>query len=177
MEDNKSDKTGAGDVVVVADASAAAVVEPTAEELHIQGLTAKLQKAEEDRDNYKKVALKRLGKLPGDAQFLSEEEENGQLSVAEQVKKALLDKEIADIKRQSDEETRKILRENSELKLALKNRPGSATIGSDSSSSTTVKDNVFSEAQLVELRRRATTLKLDPEKFIESMKNNIARRA
>lgn len=148
---------------------------PTAEELELIALRERAEKAEADRDNYKNVALKRLGKLPGDAQFLSEEEENGQLTVSEQVKKALLDKEIADIRRAEDNRTKQILRENAELKLALKNRPG-APLGGDSGASAEVKDNILSVEQIETLKKRALQLRVDPEKFIESAKRNLSKK-
>lgn len=125
----------------------------------------------EERDNYKNVALKRLGKLPGDASFLG----NDELSVEEQVRIALLDREIAKNKEAEALETKRILRENSELKLALKNQPGKSLGGGSSSAGVEVKDNVFSEAQLAELTARAIRLKADPVKFIENMKANLSR--
>jgi hypothetical protein len=122
----------------------------------------KISKLEEERDNYKAVALKRLGKLPGDAEFLGGDD-GKEMSVAEQIRIALLDKEIESEKKAKDEETKRLVRENSELKLALKNRPNQS------------KDNVFSAAQLEDLRQRAIRLKADPEKFIENAKKNLAK--
>src|SRR5574343_618290 len=108
---------------------------------------AKIAKLEEERDNYKAVALKRLGKLPGDAEFLADgDEEKKELPVSEQVRLALLDKEIEAEKKAKDDDFKRIVRENSELKLALKNRP-ETSLGGDNSSGGEVKDNVFSESQ------------------------------
>ena len=136
----------------------------------------KLAKAETDRDNYKAVALKRLGKLPGDAEFL-DKGEGGELSVAEQVRLALLDREVEEARKEEKVATEKLIRRNAELELALKNQPGSSLGGSGSGSDPEVKDNMFSEAQLAFFRERAEKLKEDPEKFIERMKaNTIANR-
>jgi len=132
----------------------------------------KLAKAETDRDNYKAVALKRLGKLPGDAEFL-DKEGDGELSVAEQVRIALLDREVEEAKKEEKVATDKLIRRNAELELALKNQPGASLGGSGSGTGPEVKDNVFSEAQLVALRQRAEKLKTDPEKFIEAAKANF----
>ena len=143
-------------------------VDPIAEKDRvIEGLT-------KERDNYKAVALKRLGKLPGDADFLGDAE----LSVAEQVKLALLDKEIETQNRLKEDETKKIIKENAELKLALKNRPETSIGGGDGGSGgVDVKDNVFSNEQLVVLRDKAVKLKVDPDKFIANAKKNfLARR-
>ena len=164
----------------MADEKGAEVVTPAADapvEKDVLTLTQeKLAKAEEERDNYKAVALKRLGKLPGDAEFL-DKDGNGELSVAEQVRLALLDREVEQARKEEKAASDKIIRENAELRLALKNQPGASLGGSGSGASTEVKDNVFSEAQLVELRKRAERLKTDPEKFIENAKTTfLARR-
>lgn len=128
-----------------------------------------------ERDNYKTVALKRLGKLDGDADFMGVDKESG-LTVEEQVKKTLLDREIVKIEQEKTAESKRIIKENAELRLALKNRPGQS-IGGDSGGATIeVKDNVFSDAQLGELRKKAERLKADPEKFIENAKKNLLAR-
>lgn len=134
----------------------------------------KLAKAESDRDNYKEVALKRLGKLPGDAEFLQTQEK--EMSVAEQVKLALLDNEVEKANKAKDIEIERIRKENVELRLAAKNKPGSS-IGGSSGGGAEVKDNVFSEQQLIALRARATKLGIDPEKYITTAKANLAKRS
>ncbi len=131
-----------------------------------------LAKAQEERDNYKNVALKRLGKLPGDAEFL-DKDGKGELSVEEQVRIALLDREVESANKVKDTAEAKLIKENSELRLALKNQPGSALGGGGAGADLAVNDSVFSEAQLVDLRARAVRLKADPEKFIENAKKNI----
>lgn len=135
----------------------------------------KLAKAEEERDNYKAVALKRLGKLPGDAEFL-DKEGNGELTIAEQVRIALLDREVDATKKEREAAEAKLIKENSELRLALKNQPGKIVSGGSSEGGPEVKDNVFSEAQLANLRDRAKRLNADPEKFIENAKNTLLAR-
>lgn len=137
-------------------------------------LQEKLAKAEEDRDNYKAVALKRLGKLPGDDSFASKDGE--ELSVAEQVRIALLDREVEDVRKAEKAENARLIRENSELRLAAKNRPGSSGIGGDSGSSSSVKDSTFSESQIATLTAKALRLKTDPIKFIQNAKDNLTKR-
>lgn len=141
-------------------------------------LTAKddeIAKLKEERDNYKTVALKRLGKLPGDAGFLETADEKTGLTVEEQVRKVLLDREIAKAETDKDTERVKLARENAELRLALKNQPG-ASIGGGTGDTTEVKDNVFSSTQIEELKKRALRLGADPEKFIENAKQNFLKR-
>lgn len=134
-----------------------------------------IAKLEEERDNYKNVALKRLGKLPGDAELLDADEKTG-LTVEEQVKKTLLEREITKAQAEKDAEARRLAQENAELKLALKNRPG-GSIGSDSGSTSEVKDNVFSAAQIEVLKAKAKQLNADPEAFIQKAKENLAKRS
>lgn len=134
-----------------------------------------IQKLKEERDNYKKVALKRLGKLENDADFLAGKDSD--LTVEDQIKLALLDKEIDLAGQQRETELKRVLKENTELRLALKNRPGdSIGSGSGSGDSTTVKDPIFSEAQLVVLREKAKRLGAEPERFIENAKKNMLNR-
>lgn len=128
-----------------------------------------IARLKEDRDNYKAVALKRLGKLPGDAEFLG----NEKLSVAEQVRLALLDKEIDAAEKAKEDETKALVRKVSELTLALKNRPNQATGGEGGGSAIEVKDNVFSAEQINELKKKALRLKADPDKFVENAKKNF----
>lgn len=130
-----------------------------------------IAKLKEDRDNYKAVALKRLGKNPNDAEFLG----NSELSVADQIKLALLDKEIDIAEKGKDEEIKGLTRKVSELTLALKNRPNSA-IGGEGGGGAEVKDNVFTPEQISELKKRATRLKVDPDKFVENAKKNFLAR-
>lgn len=138
---------------------------------------AEIAQLKKDRDNYRTVALKRLGKLPGDADFLDTADEKTGLTVEEQVRKTLLDNEIARKETERQEENRRLAKENAELKLALKNRPdGAIGNGSGGNSPATVKDPVFTEGQLADLRRRAERLKADPEKFIEQAKKNFLNR-
>lgn len=148
---------------------------PVVEEDPIAAKDAEIARLTEDRDNYKNVALKRLGKLPGDAEFIGNKG-NGELSVEEQIRLALLDKEIEATKKSKEVETARIVKENAELRLALKNRPG-ASIGGGSGTELEVKDNVFSEAQLADLKKRAERLKVkDVNAFIETAKQNFLKR-
>lgn len=132
-----------------------------------------ITKVELERDNYKKVALKRLGKLPGDADFLEGADLKTGLTVEEQVAKALLDGEYKRLSQEKEAVITKMAKENSELRLALKNTPNSTSIGGGSSEGIEVKDNMITAEQRASLVATATRLKVDPEKFIEKFKANI----
>jgi hypothetical protein len=151
------------------------VVETVIEKDELTLVTEKLAKAEAERDNYKNVALKRLGKLPGDAEFVAGEET--ELSVQEQVRLALLDREVEITKNEERQAKEKLIKENTELRLALKNQPNQTLGGTGSGATVEVKDNTFTEAQLADLRARATRLNADPEKFIERAKQNLKNRS
>ena len=151
------------------------VVDKKVEEPIIDPITAKdeeIAKLTEERDNYKTVALKRLGKLPGDAEFVAGEKT--ELSVEEQVRITLLDREIQKANKEKEDVARNLAKENAELRLALKNRPG-VSIGGGSGDNLEVKDNVLSEAQIVNLKARAVRLKVDPDKFVEQVKANLLK--
>lgn len=126
----------------------------------------------EELGNYKNVALKRLGKLPGDADFIAGVDEKTGLTIEETVRKTLLEQAIIKTEADKNAEVARLVKENSELKLALKNRPG-APIGAGGGESPEVKDNVFSAEQIEALRQKAIRLKADPEKFIENAKKNL----
>lgn len=129
---------------------------------------AEIAKLKEEKENYRKVALKRLGKLEGDADFMGD----GELSVAEQVRIALLDREIELQEKAKDDENKKLVKEVAELRLALKNRPQNS-IGDGSGSIVDTKDNVLSAIQIADLTAKAKRLKADPEKFIENFKKTL----
>jgi hypothetical protein len=168
IKKNMADETKAGGEVIV---EPVVVVEPVVETLpdesvRITQKDEEIAKLKEDLENYRKVALKRLGKLPGDAEFLTGQTESG-LTVQEEVTKALLE----------DKEIKRIAKENAELKLALKNRPGAGVGGDGGGGGAEVKDNTFSASQITELRAMATRLGADPEKFIAQAKINLQRRS
>lgn len=148
------------------------VVEKTELELALE----RAEQAEKDRDNYKEVALKRLGKLPGDAEFLNKGDPT-ELSVAEQVRIELLNREVEKTQEEVKKANQALIKENAELRLAIKNKAGSSMGGSGSGSSVEVKDNVFSPSQIEELTRRAKRVGADPVKFIENAKANISRKS
>lgn len=151
------------------------VIAPTVEVDPIAEANARATKAEHERDNYKKVALKRLGKLPNDAEFLSGTEDTSELSVQEQIKLALLDEEVKRALESKETAYQKVVRERDEALLALKNRPNTP-IGGDSTTTVAVKDNVLSDSQIETLTAQATRLKVDPAKFIESFKTNLQKK-
>lgn len=160
MEDIKKDEVVVEDEVVVID--------------ELTQRDEEIAKLKDELNNYKNVALKRLGKLPGDVDFIEEDSSKTGLTIEEIVKRTLLDREITKKEQEKEQEMRRIIRENTELKLSLKNKPGNG-VGSDSGQGNAVKDNTFSQVQLDSLNARAKLLKLDPVKFIEKTKINLTR--
>ncbi len=138
-------------------------------------IEAENAKLREERDNYKEVALKRLGKLPADSEFLGDSGADISSLIEEKVKIALIDKEIARKELEKELEIKRITKENAELRLAIKNRP-EGSIGGDSGGSIEVKDNVFTSEQIAVLKKRALSLKADPDKFVENAKKNLLAR-
>ena len=156
---------------VLAEAEAAKLLESQIDPLAEKD--AEIAKLIEERDNYKAVALKRKGKLAEDDDFFAKEGIDE--FIEDKVKNILADKEIGKIQAEKDAQLKQIIKENSELKLALKNRPGSS-IGEGSGSSLEVKDNVFTPDQLRALEIKAKRLGADPQKFIEQAKQNLLNR-
>ncbi len=167
MEDEKKVQEDVAEEVVV-------------EEIALDSIALKdeeIAKLKTERDNYKTVALKRLGKLPGDADFIESGSDSG-LTVEEQVKQVLIEREITKAEAEKEAETRKLVRENAELKLALKNRPNSDSLGGDTGGNgVEVKDNILSAAQISELTKRAEQRGVDPQEFIKNFKTNLQRKS
>lgn len=160
----------------MADEKKEVVVEAPAPVVEVDPIAAKdeeIAKLTEERDNYKNVALKRLGKLPGDAEFVAGEKT--ELSIEETVRIALLDNEIKKANQEKESETKRIIKENSELRLALKNRP-SASIGGGSGDAIEVKDNILSEQQIIKIKETAVRLKVkDVDAYVEQAKKNLLK--
>jgi len=154
------------------------VIEPTVEVDLIIAKDEEIARLIEERDNYKTVALKRLGKLPADNAFLGGNSEEMDSLIEEKVKAALIDKEINKVQAEKDAYIKQITKENNELRIAAKNRPNSGIGGGGSDNGgIEVKDNVFSTEQKLAMTERAKKLGVDPEKFIEKAKQNfLARR-
>ena len=135
-----------------------------------------ITKLKSDLDNYKNVALKRLGKLPGDADFVAGIDEKTGLTVEETVRKTLIENNLLKTEEERNAEVKRLTRENNELRLAAKNKPGDGLGGAGDGSGPEVKDNVFSAAQIAALTERAKRVGADPEKFIAQAKENILKR-
>jgi hypothetical protein len=150
------------------------VVEPIVEIDPIAAKDEEIAHLKEERDNYKTVALARKGKLPADSVLLGEDFDE---LVKAKVQETLADVEINRINSDKKSETAKILKENAELKLALKNRP-SASIGGGSGESLEVKNNILSEQQTAQIRARGEKLKLSGEKldaFVAKATENLLK--
>ena len=107
-----------------------------------------IERITEERNNYRKGMLKAKGKT-------SDEGDEPELSIAEQVslavKEALLDSAITTAQKEKDEIVKKALRENAELKTAIKNRTGMNPTGQGAASDTEAlkpKDNFLSDEQI-----------------------------
>jgi len=133
----------------------------------------KIAKIEAERDNYKRVALQRKGKLAADDEFFKAETPTAQ-ELADEVRMILLEREAETARQEEKEAIAKLQRENAELRLVAKNKPGSP-LGGSSGAASEVKDNVFSDAQIAVLTKKAERLGTDPAKFIENAKRNLIK--
>lgn len=133
-----------------------------------------IKKLESDLQNYKNVALKRLGKLEGDADFVAGADKSTGLTVEETIKKALLEDEYGRRTSEKDQLVKSLQTKVSELTLALKNRPETSIDGGNNTAPVDTKDPDFTPDQLKELEHRAAIVKADPVKFIEQARKNLA---
>lgn len=188
MTDEEKNAKEAADAQAAIDAKAAKDVEDEAQKAkdlaeanvgveELAQKNAQITKLTEERDNYKHVALKRLGKNPGDADFVAGADEKTGLTIEETVRQQLIERELDKQLKEKDDFIAKQAKENAELRLALKHRPGTGVGGGASGETTEVKDNVFSAAQIAELTKMAKRLNAKPEEFIQKAKDNLQKRS
>ena len=163
-------KTNATDVVVVK--------EPAPEvdlATKLSDTEVKLKKMTEDRDNYRRVALSKKGKSPDDGGETEDER------IARIVKEQLYDTEIGKLSEEKDKIIEGALKENKELKVALKSRAqvGASTGQGANQDHPDVKTEFFTEAQKAELKKRYDNLprgtKTSFEQYLERAKANYLK--
>jgi hypothetical protein len=139
--------------------------EPDDYEAKLRAKDEEIAKISQEKENYKRAALKAKGKLPEEEEDLDEKMRRiaQETYLATQEAKALAEK---------DEMIRKMARDLSEAKLALKNRtqltPTGGTAGPENEPEK--KDNILSEAQLKELKAKFPHW---TDKDIEAYKANL----
>lgn len=132
-----------------------------------------LAKVREERDNYRKGLLIAKGKLSDDTQVDSETDEERMRRI---VQEELLGTKEAQLLAERKEAEQALMKENAELRLALKNQNTSTSGGSSTARGeeqkvvTTSAEKFFSEAQLAELKKKG----LDPEKVMANMKKALS---
>jgi hypothetical protein len=133
---------------------------------------AELEKMRQERENYKKAALKAKGKLPDDYSDDSEEEtlEDKMRRIAQEQFLATREAEAA---AQKDALIKDMARKLNEATLALKNRSQITPAGGSSGPSNegVVKDNTFSADQLAELKKKFPHW---TDKELEALKRNLS---
>ncbi len=177
----KKDQTSAsGSEGVKADGAPVAPQEPSIDyeqefhalfDVHTQTVQEKEQ-AERDRDNYKKGMLAAKGKKSAGDEEVTEPEDIETI-VSRKVSEALKLKEQEDTRKRQEEFVKKIIKENSELKIARANKSqvGSGSASATPSEGSTVQtDKFFTQEQLDYFKSR----KLDPEKVKANMLKNKA---
>ncbi len=113
-----------------------------------------------ERDNYKRGLLKAKGKPISEE--IDDADEDLNSKVARLVSEQLLTTKEAQIQADKDAIIKKALKENSELKVALKNSKGMTPSGGSSSADEPIQDEIskiFSKEQLEDLKKRG----LDPK--------------
>lgn len=146
---------------------AGAAVEKDAEALLAEA-NERITKLADERDNYKRGLLKAKGKLDEEDLDPSREADIEKM-VDAKVKAALLETQYTAAQKERDELLSKIVKENKELRLAIKNKPGGGTSSGGGSSGPKVSDNILSEEQERELR----TVRGWDDKKVDAYKKNL----
>lgn len=128
-----------------------------------QSVLEKLDKAERDRDNYKKGLLARKRGEPIPEQL---EEDEVERRAEEKAKELFKEAQLTEALKKKDEIALKALKENRELKIALKNRSGIVTTPSGGSQPDPApsKDTFWTADQLAYFKKRG----LNPDKVKEN---------
>lgn len=131
---------------------------------------AELKQISTERDNYRRGMLKAKGKLSED-----EDEKNveGGIELMRQIaREEVLATRESILSAEKDVLIKKIARENSELKLAMKNKSqvSNASQGASNEDKITVKDNILTDTQLKDLKTRGFD-----DKMVERFKKNLTK--
>ena len=120
MEEGVKTVDSSGTAVATKDSQGAPAGEKTAETL-LSEANARIAKVEEERDNYRKGMLKAKGKL-------DDNEEVDPAEIARQAAlEAIANSDLGKALKERDEFIVKTMKENSELRLSVKNRPSGST--------------------------------------------------
>lgn len=137
-----------------------------------------------DRDNYRKglLSLKAKKKAEGDPDGEGDDDNKVDIDelVERKINEKLLSSEEYRIKKEKDDLIVKALKENKELKLALKTKDGTPSAGAGQGGNQDQKKSdveFFSEAQKAEIKARElrTGVKIDLKKLEETMRRNMSK--
>lgn len=144
-------------------------------ELQLAATEEALKQSLSERDNYKRGLLKAKGKVQEES-VDDVPDEKLEAIIDRKVQERLYDTKVVELQRQKDTLLNKAVKENKELKIALKNRSQiqNASTGTSADLSET-KSPFFSQEQLAEIERRSKMIgvKIDPEK----VKANLLKKA
>lgn len=126
---------------------------------------AQLIKIDAEKENYRKGMLKAKGKPADD--YGEEDSEDIDEKFRRIAREELLKTQESQLIAKRDDTLKNVLKQNEELRLALKNRAsvGTATASGSNQEKNEVKDTFFTDAQLAELKRKG----LDPAKVKANM--------
>lgn len=145
--------------------------QPVDYQAELARVNAELAKTNEDKENYRKGMLKAKGKLP-DSGNSDDDELSLDEKIAIAVKGQILDTNEAKLKQEKDELLGKVLKENSEMRVALQNRSQVSSGAQGASNETKIEPSgqFFSEAQIADLKKRGWN-----DAKIEAFKKNVLR--
>lgn len=139
-------------------------------EAQSNALVEELARVEQEKENYKRAALKAKGKLPDD-----QEDQGNDLEalIEKKVEEKFILSRETQLRKQQEELIQKALRENKELKRALqaKSQVSNMSMGSAGSSTQEVSDGVLSKDQIQTLKSKGW----DDAK-IQKFKENLSKK-
>lgn len=139
------------------------------EQIRIEELEKEKAAILERETNYKLAYLKEKKKNDG-----ANPDETDEERIRRITREELANKEIAAIDKEKEELFKKTLRENSELKLAIKNKIPDKPSGGTHNEIPEVKDTILTDEQLAALRARGWTDK-DIERYKKNYRKNQVR--
>lgn len=135
----------------------------------------RIQKLQEEKDNYRKMGLKWKKEASNDDDKLSDEEKIRQIA-QQTAQEMILGSELARANAEKEEIIKKMAKENAELKATVANKaqisnmPGGASQPNDK-----ITVEKLAPEQKAELEAKARELGVDPVKFIAKAVENLAK--
>ena len=147
---------------------------PTDTETELAAQKMEIDRLEKERSNYKTAALKDKGLLTEENFVNEENRETVKIVVDRAVNEAILNTQIVQARQKEQDLLAKILKENKELKVALKSKAQPTNASQGSGSGEESKVDFFTKEQEEEIFKKFPNIAKNP-KGLETLKANILK--